>query len=245
MTAPALQADNLVKKFGSRNALDGLSLTIEEGETYGIIGPNGAGKTTFIRTAVGLEKPGGGEIRVLGKVMPDRKVAPFIGYMTQKSALYADLTIIENLKFFGALYGLGGNEGKSRIAEMLEVVELTDRKDSIVGDLSGGMIQRVSLAATLLHKPKLLFLDEPTAGIDPELRLHFWNYFEQLNKEGATIIVSTHNLDEASRCNRLGMLRDGSMIAEGSPAELKSKAGVDSVEEAFLFFARKEKASDD
>lgn len=237
MSPFALTAKGLRKTFGARLALNDLCLDIEEKETYGLIGPNGAGKTTFIRLAAGLAKADEGEITVLGKKMPDRSMASQIGYMTQKGALYADLTVIENLKFFGALYGVDGPQGKARIDEILDMIALSDRRNSIVGDLSGGMIQRVSLAATLIHKPKILFLDEPTAGVDPELRLLFWNHFERLNAEGATIIVSTHHLDEASRCHRLGMLREGKIIAQGPPMELLSKTGADTLEKAFLIIA--------
>jgi len=233
-----LTARGLKKHFGPRYALDGLDLDIIEGETYGLIGPNGAGKTTFIRIAIGLSKPSEGEITVLGKHMPDRSITPSIGYMTQKGALYLDLTVMENLKFFGALYGLSGPDGRKRIEEVLDVVELGNRCNDIVGNMSGGMIQRASLAVALLHRPKLLFLDEPTAGVDPELRLNFWDHFERLNAEGATIIVSTHHLDEASRCKRLGMLREGKLIAQGTPDELRNEASTDNLEEAFLKFAK-------
>jgi ABC-2 type transport system ATP-binding protein len=233
-----LEVNNLHKSFGRRTAIAGLSLCIPEGQTYGLIGPNGAGKTTFIRIAMGLSRADSGEVIVLGHKLPDRSVAGQIGYMTQKSALYNDLTVKENLKFFAALYGLSGIDGKRRIDELLELVELTERRDEIVGNLSGGMIQRASLASALLHKPKLLFLDEPTAGVDPELRLSFWNYFEQLNKEGVTLIVSTHNLDEASRCHTLGMLRTGKLIAEGAPAELLARTGAGTLEQAFLRIAK-------
>jgi len=220
-----------------------LSLSIAEGTTYGLIGPNGSGKTTFIRIAVGLLKGTSGEIKVLGRKMPDRKLASLIGYMTQKSALYNDLTVMENLKFFAALYGLSGAESKERIDELLELVELTQRQDDLISNLSGGMVQRTSLAAALLHKPKLIFLDEPTAGVDPELRLHFWDHFERLNKEGATLIVSTHHLDEACRCHKLGMLREGELIAEGSASELLDRTGASTLEEAFLHIVKEGRAS--
>jgi len=242
---PAIEVRNLVKRFGKRTALAGLSLSIPEGVTYGLIGPNGAGKTTFIRIAVGLSKPAGGEIYVLGRAMPDRSAADHVGYMTQKSALYNDLTIMENLKFFAHLYGLKGNAAKERIFELLDLVDLEDRRDELVGNLSGGMLQRTSLAAALLHDPKLVFLDEPTAGVDPELRLAFWNHFETLKKRGTTLVVSTHHLDEASRCDMLGMLRAGNLIAEGAPGELLERAGADSLEGAFLKIARDAEAKDE
>jgi len=235
----ALDVKELKKSFGKRAALDGLSLCITEGQTYGIIGPNGAGKTTFIRIAVGLSRANSGEVTVLGHKLPDRSVARHIGYMTQKSALYNDLTVKENLKFFASLYGLSGAQSMKRIDELLELVELGERRDELVGNLSGGMMQRASLASALLHKPRIVFLDEPTAGVDPELRLSFWNYFAQLNKEGATLVVSTHHLDEAYRCHKLGMLRSGKLIAEGSPKELLAQTGAGTLEEAFLRISRK------
>ncbi len=234
----AVEVRDLRKTFGARVALGGLSLSISEGQTYGLIGPNGAGKTTFIRIAVGLSRAGAGTVRVLGHEMPDRSAARHIGYMTQKSALYNDLTIVENLKFYAALYGLSGRERKERIDEALELVELTQRRNDLVGALSGGMIQRSSLAAALLHKPRLIFLDEPTSGVDPELRLAFWNHFERLNEQGATLVVSTHHLDEASRCHKLGMLRDGKLIADDSPDALLNRTGTGTLEEAFLKIAR-------
>ena len=236
MATPALTAHLLKKRFGTRLALNDLSLEINEGQTYGLIGPNGAGKTTFIRIAVGLCRSDGGEMFVLGRKMPDRSIAPSIGYMTQKGAIYTDLTVTENLRFFSALYGMSGTQSRSRIEQILKVVELYDRRNEIAGNLSGGMLQRLSLAAALLHRPKLLFLDEPTAGVDPELRIAFWQYFERLSSEGTTIIVSTHHLDEASRCHMLGMLREGKLIARGSPLDLKRRAGSNTLDEAFLKF---------
>lgn len=239
MNEKAIIAKQLRKSFGRRIALNGLTIEINSGEIYGLIGPNGAGKTTFIRIAVGLSRAQAGVIEVLGKKMPDRSIAPQIGYMTQKSALYADLSTIENLSFFASLYGLVGKNKERRIAEVLEIVELSDRKNETVGEMSGGMIQRVSLAAALLHKPKLLFLDEPTAGVDPELRISFWKHFEKLGEEGVTIVVSTHHLDEAIRCHRIGMLRNGKLIACGKPSELMENENASTIEEAFLKIAGK------
>lgn len=238
MTDKAILAKGLRKSFGRLVALNDLYIEINRGETYGLIGPNGAGKTTFIRIAVGLSKPDAGYIEVLGKKLPNRGIASEIGYMTQKSALYADLSAMENLAFFASLYGLYGRVKEKRIEEVLEIVELSDRKNDIVGEMSGGMVQRVSLAATLLHKPKLLFLDEPTAGVDPELRLSFWEHFKKLGQEGITIVVSTHHLDEAIRCHRIGMLRNGKLIACGTPSELMEREGASTIEEAFLKIAR-------
>jgi ABC-2 type transport system ATP-binding protein len=160
--------------------------------------------------------------------------------MTQLSALYLDLTARENMQFFCNIYGLRGEEQKQRINEMGERVELADRANDVVGKFSGGMRQRLSLACTLVHHPRLLLLDEPTVGVDPELRRSFWDYFAQLNKEGVTIVVSTHHLDEASRCTRLGLMRGGILLAQDSPQELLRQSGQDNMEEAFLYYASRQ-----
>ncbi|GAC1518793.1 MAG: ABC transporter ATP-binding protein [Ktedonobacteraceae bacterium] len=235
---PLVVIDQLVKQFGKLRAVDNLNMQINAGETYGLIGPNGSGKTTLIRMLVGLVKPSGGSIQIMHERMPSRKIAPFIGYMTQLSALYNDLTARENMRFFCNIYGLRGKQQKQRIDEMLQRVDLLERADSVVSTFSGGMKQRLSLACALVHKPRLALLDEPTVGVDPELRRAFWNYFAQLNREGVTIIVSTHYLDEAARCTRLGLMRFGVMLAQDSPQELLRQSGQASMEDAFLYFAR-------
>jgi ABC-2 type transport system ATP-binding protein len=238
--AAMVEAQSLTLQFGTRRALDGLTLTVNEGETYGLIGPNGAGKTTLIRAIAGLIAPTGGQLTVLGQRMPSRAVAPKIGYMTQLEALYNDLTVAENLRFFATLFGVPRPVQRERMAELLALVNLSDRADSVVGTLSGGMKQRVSLTVALIHKPRLALLDEPTVGIDPELRLAFWEYFARLAAEGTTLIVSTHHLDEAVRCDRLGMVRDGKAIAEDTPRHLMAATGAATLEEAFLQIARTE-----
>jgi ABC-2 type transport system ATP-binding protein len=235
---PVVVIDQLVKQFGKLRAVNNLSMTIQAGETYGLIGPNGSGKTTLIRMLVGLVKPTSGSIQIMHERVPSAKIAPRIGYMTQLSALYNDLTARENMRFFCNIYGLRGKEQKQRIDEMLERVELADRIDSVVSTFSGGMKQRLSLACALVHKPRLALLDEPTVGVDPELRRAFWDYFAQLNKEGVTIIVSTHHLDEAARCTRLGLMRIGILLAQDSPQELLRQSGQANMEDAFLYFAR-------
>lgn len=236
--AVMVEARDLALQFGSRRALDGLTLTVNAGETYGLIGPNGAGKTTLIRAIAGLIAPTGGQLTVLGHRMPSRAVAPEIGYMTQLEALYNDLTVRENLRFFATLFGVPKPVQRERMAELLALVDLSDRTESVVGTLSGGMKQRVSLAVALIHKPRLALLDEPTVGVDPELRLAFWEYFARLAAEGTTIIVSTHHLDEAVRCDRLGMIRAGRTIAEDTPRHLMNESGATTLEEAFLHIAR-------
>ncbi len=232
-------ADGLVKNFGRTRALDGLNLRIHRGEKYGLLGPNGSGKTTLIRSIVGLVQPDQGEIRVLGEKVPSPSVSRRIGYMTQAAALYEDLTVRENLRFFARLFGAGGGVA-GRVEEVLTLVGLDDRGSSPVRTLSGGMRQRASLAAALIHQPELMLLDEPSVGVDPELRLGLWDHFDRLNGEGRTFVISTHVMDEAERCTRVGFLRAGRLLAEGSPRELKERAGAGSLEEAYLWFARGE-----
>jgi ABC-2 type transport system ATP-binding protein len=240
---PLVVIDQLVKQFGKLRAVNNVSVTIQAGETYGLIGPNGSGKTTLIRMLVGLVKPTSGSIQIMGERVPSAKISPHIGYMTQLSALYNDLTAGENMRFFCNIYGLHGKEQKQRIEEMLARVDLADRIDSVVNTFSGGMKQRLSLACALVHRPRLALLDEPTVGVDPELRRSFWDYFAQLNKEGITIIVSTHHLDEAARCTRLGLMRFGVLLAQDSPRELLRQSGQEDMEDAFLYFARSYHAS--
>lgn len=239
MSSPPIAVDSVVKAFGALRALDDVSLRVESGETFGLIGPNGSGKTTLIRLLLGLGRPTSGVVRVLGKRMPNRGVAGSIGYMTQSSALYNELSVRENLAFFGELYGLRGAALHKRLAETLELVDLADRAASQTGALSGGMRQRVSLACALVHEPRLLFLDEPTVGIDPELRQTFWDYFARLNERGVTIIVSTHHLDEAARCHRLALLRFGKLLAVDTPDEMRRQSGESDFDKAFLYFARR------
>jgi ABC-2 type transport system ATP-binding protein len=234
---PVVVIEQLVKQFGKLTVINKLNMTINTGETYGLIGPNGSGKTTLIRMMVGLIRPTSGTIHVLGAKMPTARVSPNLGYMTQLNALYLDLTARENMQFFCNIYGLRGKEQGPRIQEMLERVNLADRANDVVGTFSGGMRQRLSLACSLVHHPKLALLDEPTVGVDPELRLAFWEYFARLNTEGVTIIVSTHHLDEASRCTRLGLLRAGVLLAQDTPQELLRQSGKSNMEDAFLHFA--------
>ncbi len=237
---PVVVVKQLVKEFGKLRVVDDLNIVINTGETYGLIGPNGSGKTTLIRMMVGLSRPTSGTIHILGEKMPSPKVSPNLGYMPQLSALYLDLTAAENMRFFCKIYGLRGKEKSKRIREMLERVDLADRANDVVSKFSGGMKQRLSLACALVHGPRLLMLDEPTVGVDPELRRTFWHYFAQLNSEGVTIIVSTHHLDEASRCTRLGLMRLGVLLAQDVPQELLRRSGKDNMEEAFLYYASRQ-----
>jgi ABC-2 type transport system ATP-binding protein len=231
---PVVQTEALRKHFGPIHAVDGLDLAVRPGEIYGLLGPNGSGKTTLIRLLIGLLKPTTGRVTVLGRPMPDKAILARVGYMTQSHALYDDLTVGENVAFFAEMCGLSD---RARIDEILALVDLRDRAGSPVRTLSGGMKQRTSLACALVHRPRLLLLDEPTVGVDPQLRVGFWSYFRQLAGEGVTLIISSHVMDEAERCDRLGMLRQGKLLAEGPPEALRAQAGAATLEEAFLHFA--------
>ena len=231
----AVEASELRKRFGQIDALADFSLSIYEGEIYGLLGPNGSGKTTFIRCVAGLVRPDAGRLAVFGVAPRVAVSAGRAGYMTQAPALYAELTVDENLRFFAALQAVADVD--RRIEQSLRTVDLLDRRRSVVGTLSGGMRTRVSLASTLLHDPRLLLLDEPTVGVDPVLRRDFWSHFRGLAAKGVTILVSSHVMDEAARCDRLGLIRAGAILAEGSAADLVARAGTPDLESAFLALA--------
>ena len=228
----AVDVENVSKSFGAVKALDGVTLRVKQGEIYGLLGPNGAGKTTLIRAIVGLIAPSGGTVTVLGQRIPNVDILRQIGYMTQQAALYPGLSVEENVQFFAAINGAEGG-----VDDALELVELDQRRKSVVATLSGGMRQRCSLACALVHKPQLLLLDEPTVGVDPQLRVQFWEEFRRMAAAGTTIIVSSHVMDEAERCQRLGLVQYGKLLAEGSPDEVRAQAGTPNLEEAFLRLA--------
>lgn len=229
----AVETRRLVKRYGKVRALDGLDLTVRTGELYGLVGPNASGKTTLIKILNALEPPTSGGARTLGAA-PGRR-ARVIGYMPQEQAIYEDLSIHENLDFFAGVFGvpLAGRE-----KELLRLVRLHGSRNRVVGTLSGGMRRRVSLAIALLHRPKLLFLDEPTVGVDPLLRNEFWAHFRELARGGSTLLITTHHLEEARRCDRVGLLHAGKLLTEGEPAALLREAGEDTLEGAFLHFLR-------
>jgi ABC-2 type transport system ATP-binding protein len=231
----AIDVDNVVKSFATLRALDGVTLRIKQGEIYGLLGPNGSGKTTLIRAIVGLVAPDSGTVTVLGRKMPDIDILSQVGYMTQQAALYPDLSVEENLRFFAAINGADSN-----VTEVLRTVELEQRRTSVVATLSGGMRQRCSLACALVHRPRLLLLDEPTVGVDPQLRVQFWDHFRDMAAAGTTILVSSHVMDEAERCQRLGLIRFGKLLGEGTPDEVRAAAGTNNLEEAFLKLSGRE-----
>jgi ABC-2 type transport system ATP-binding protein len=215
------------KSFDNLRVLQDMSVNIPRGITYCLLGPNGSGKTTLMRMIMGLVKLDSGEIYVLDEPL-DRisEVYPRLGYMPQQRPLYPDLTVKENLEFYAGLYGIRGQELSRRIEEVLKVVDLSQTKERITGMLSGGMYQRISLACTLINSPDLLLLDEPTVGIDPVTKQSFWGYFRDLASEGKTVVISTHIMEEAERCDMVGFMRNGRMLAESSPDKLKEFAGL-------------------
>jgi ABC-2 type transport system ATP-binding protein len=230
-----IQLEHVTKLYGSVIGVNDVTISLASG-AYGLLGPNGSGKTTLIRLLIGLLKPTAGRVSILGHQVPDKAALAQVGYMTQAHALYGDLTVRDNVAFFAEMCGLARAE-RARIDEALALTELTDRARSPVRTLSGGLRQRTSLACALVHRPQLLLLDEPTVGVDPQLRAAFWAYFRRLAGEGVTLIVSSHVMDEAERCDRLGFMRAGKLLAEGTAPELQDRAGAATLEEAFLHFA--------
>lgn len=218
----AIESQDLTRRFGDTTAVDHLSLQVPRNMVYGFLGPNGSGKSTTIRMLCGLLMPSEGEVRVLNHHIPGdvEGLRHKIGYMTQRFSLYEDLTVLENLRFVARIYSLPAKEHKSRINQALETYNLARQAKQFAGTLSGGQKQRLALAGATLHKPELLFLDEPTSAVDPQSRRDFWETLFQLVHTGTTILVSTHYMDEAERCHRLAILDRGIMAANGSPSEL-------------------------
>ena len=232
--APAVEAVALRKDFGPIHAVDGIDMSLPPGRIYGLLGPNGSGKTTLIRLLAGLASATSGKARVLGVDMPSRRALARIGYMTQSDGIYPELSVWENLTFFAALYG---QTDKAELHRSLELVELDGRRGTPAQDLSGGLRRRLSMACALAHHPAVIFLDEPTVGVDPALRVQFWDHFHRLAADGATLLVSSHVMDEADRCDELLFIRDGRVLAQGAPDELRKRAGTSNLETAFLQFA--------
>lgn len=228
----AINAKQLTRQFGQLTAVSNLDLTVEKQTIYGFLGPNGCGKTTAIRLLTGLLKPTSGKVAVLGQSLPEEanKLRRQIGYMTQKFSLYDDLTVTENLQFIAKIYGLTANEQKARLSELLSVHQLNAQSKQLAGSMSGGQKQRLALAAAVIHKPKLLFLDEPTSAVDPQNRREFWEQLFDLCDQGTTILVSTHYMDEAERCHKLAILENGIKRADDSPKNLMANMPAQIVE---------------
>ena len=226
---PAIQVRGLVKRFGDRTVVDHVSMTVQTGEIAGFLGPNGSGKTTTIRMMCGLLTPDAGEGQVLGHDIrrDGAAIKREVGYMTQRFSFYEDLTIEENLNFVAGLYAL--DPARRAVADTLADLGLTARKHQLAGSLSGGWKQRLALAACIMHRPRLLMLDEPTAGVDPKARREFWDEIHQLAAGGLTVLVSTHYMDEAERCHRINYIAYGKLVAQGTVAEMVQDAGLTTV----------------
>jgi ABC-2 type transport system ATP-binding protein len=245
VTEPAVKIEGLTKRFGSFVAVDALNLEVSAGEIFGFLGPNGAGKSTTIRILCGLLAPTEGTARVAGfdVARQPEDVRARIGYMSQKFSLYDDLTVSENLDFFAGIYGVADQKRPERKRNALEIAQLSGRDDSLTRELPGGLKQRLALGCAILHEPPILFLDEPTSGVDPIARRSFWDLIYQLSEAGQTVFVTTHYMDEAEYCHRVALLYGGRNIALGSPAELKERYAMPSMEQVFVSSIEREIAA--
>ncbi|MBI4211015.1 MAG: ABC transporter ATP-binding protein [Deltaproteobacteria bacterium] len=235
----AIATHDLTRCFGSLVAVDHVNFSLRYGEIFGFLGPNGSGKSTTIRMLCGILKPTGGSALVGGYDVgrePER-VKEAIGYMSQRFCLYADLTVEENLNFYAEVYRLSGHEKKKRIDEVIAMAGFEDARKRRSGQLSGGWKQRLALAIAILHRPRILFLDEPTAGIDPILRRSLWEWLYQIAQSGVALFVTTHYMEEAERCHQLAFISQGKLLVHGSPAELKAKTNATSLEDVFAALA--------
>ena len=221
----AIVVEDLTKRFGAFTAVNQINFQVNRGEIFGFLGPNGSGKTTTIRMTLGLMQPTSGSINVLNADVSRRakEIRPQVGYMSQRFSLYNDLTVQQNLQFYGKAYGLTGGKFKERMAAALKMAGLEGREDALTRELSGGWRQRLALSVAIIHRPILIFLDEPTAGVDPVSRRTFWDLLYGLVAEGITVFVTTHYMDEAEHCHRLALMQRGSLIASGSPTGIKQE----------------------
>lgn len=233
-----IEIENLHKtyKTGNVQALKGLDLKIKRGEIYAFIGANGTGKSTAINIMNGILEPSSGTVRLFGEDLQEahHRLSSKIGMAPQEYSIYLDLSVEENIGFFGKIYGMNQSDIENKMNRLLEILRLDEKREVICRNLSGGMKRRVSLACAIIHSPELIFLDEATVGVDPILRNFFWDYFRSLRNSGVTLVVTSHVMDEAEKADRIGLLRDGVLIAEGTPSELKQKHQVNTVEEVFI-----------
>ena len=231
-----VEVRDLVKRFGHFVAVDHVSFSVRAGEIFGFLGPNGAGKSTLIRILCGLLRPSSGQARVAGAdvVSDPERVRRSIGYMSQKFSLYDDLTVEENLEFFGGVYGVPDSRRRQREEFVLRLAGLEQHRRTMTRELAGGWKQRLALGCAILHEPPILFLDEPTSGVDPLARRQFWDLIYKLSAEGRTVFVTTHYMDEAEYCHRLALMYGGRIVSLAQPAELKAASGKASMEEAFV-----------
>jgi len=238
---PVIHTENLVKKFGQFTANDKLSFDVFKGEIFGFLGANGAGKTTAIRILCGLSKPTSGIVKVAGFDIykQTEKIKKNIGYMSQKFSLYEDLTIRENIRFFAGIYGLSSKEIKERTNELLTRLEIMDMGDKLISSLPLGWKQKLAFSIAVFHRPQIVFLDEPTGGVDPITRRQFWDMIYETANEGITIFVTTHYMDEAEYCDRVSIMVDGRIEALDTPAGLKKTYDAKNMDEVFLKLARK------
>lgn len=236
-----IDLEGISKKFGKLTAVDQVSLKVKKGMIYGLLGPNGAGKSTTIRMICGVLRPSAGKALIDGlDVYKDsEKIKARIGYMSQKFSLYDDLTVLENLKFYASLYGIYGQERDQRIQQLIDMAGIHGREHQLAGQLSGGWKQRLALGCALIHKPSLLILDEPTAGVDPVARRIFWELIFKLASQGITVLVTTHYMDEAESCDRVAFVFNGSVIAEGTPKELIDEIHAKNLEDVFIHYVEK------
>lgn len=236
-----VKVEGLTKRFGSFAAVDQVSFSVKRGEVFGFLGSNGSGKTTTVRMLCGILTPSAGTGNVLGFDLyrETENIRQAIGYMSQKFSLYQELTVSENLDFYAGTYSVSSKEASGRKRQLIEMVQLEGHEKQLAGTMSGGQKQRLALACSLLHRPSLVFLDEPTAGVDPLSRRNFWKILHQLAAQGVTVFVTTHYMDEADQCHRLGFMHRGRLIGLGSPAELKGSLGLDTMEEVFIAFAER------
>ena len=241
----AVVTRGLRKVFGELVAVEGLDLGIHRGEVFGLLGPNGSGKTTTIRMLCGLMRPTSGTASVVGHdvTREPEQIRRKIGYMSQRFGLYDDLTIVENMRFYAGIYGLRGAARNERVEELLRDLSLDKRRNQLAGTLSGGWKQRLALACATAHRPAMLFLDEPTAGVDPASRRLFWQWIYALAEQGTTILVTTHYMDEAARCQRLAFLSRGRLIAVGTVAEVTRQFGQPTIEDVFIELQRRDEGA--